>query len=176
MKRILCGIMAAAMAVACCACSSGGKDYSEYGDKAVLEAENVTAKAGKTVEMEIYLNNNPGTSTVDVDLRYDTEVLTPVSFKAAGDLNGNGFFFSNLTDDDEYGLFSDDDGTYAHGMWFNVSDFTGNGKVMTVTFEVSEDAAAGEYPVTFNENEDDLVNEDLENVETVYLEGSVTVS
>lgn len=177
MKRILCGIMAAAMAVACCACSSGGKDYSEYGDKAVLEAENVTAKAGETVEMEVYLNNNPGTSTVDVDLRYDTDVLTPVSFEAAGDLKGTGFFFSNLSgEDDEYGLFAGEESTYAHGMWFNVSDFTGNGKVMIVTFEVADDAAAGEYSVTFNENDDDLVNQDLENVETVYLDGSITVS
>ena len=174
MKKILCGILAAAMAVSCVACSSG-KDYSEYGDKAVLEVENVTAKAGDKVELDVYLNNNPGTSTVGVELEFDENVLTPVSIEASGKLKGQGFFTTNLAAD-EYGVFTGDDGTYVKGLWFNVSDWTDNGEVMTVTFEVAEDAAAGEYPITFIENEDDLVNQDFENVETVYLDGSVTIS
>ncbi len=174
MKKILCGIMAAAMAVSCCACSNG-KDYSEY-DTAVLEVESVKAKAGDEVELEIYLNNNPGTSTVDIELNYDTDVLTPVSMKASGDLKGQGFFYSNLSGDDELGLFTNDDNAYAHGMWFNVADFKDNGEVMVVTFEVADDAAAGDYTIEIVDNEDNLVNQDLENVEVTYLEGVVTVS
>lgn len=174
MKKIFCGILAAAMAVSCVACSNG-KDYSEY-DTAVLEVESVEAKAGDTIDVEIYLNNNPGTSTIGVALEYDTSVLTPVSAKASGDLAGQGFFSSNASEDDEFGLFEGDSGEYVNALWFNVSDFDGNGEVMTIEFQVSEDAAAGEYVISFTESEDDLVNQDLENVEVTYLEGTVTIS
>ena len=171
MKKILCGILAAAMAVSCAACSGGG-DYSDY-DTAVLEVESVSAKAGDTVDVQVYLGNNPGTSVVEVELEFDTSVLTPVSAKVSGDLRGQGLFSSNVTED-EYEMIPD--GEYLHAMWFNAYDTDANGEIMTLTFEVAEDAPAGEYALSFVESEDNLVNENYENVEVTYLAGNVTIS
>lgn len=184
MKRIICGALAAMMVLGCSACSNG-KDYSEYGDTAVVELENVKAKAGNEVELEVYLNNNPGTASVGLELHYDEEVLTPVSMKASGELAGQGFFSSNLDEEDTFDQF-EDDLSYVKAVWFNAFNFTGNGEIMTVKFEVAEDAPAGEYPITVTVGEGDLVSvtengsnpDDVTyaNVPVTNIDGSVTVS
>lgn len=183
MKKILCGILAAAMAVSCAACSSG-KDYSEY-DTAVLEVASVSAKAGDTVDVEVLLNNNPGTATIGVELEYDASVLTAISAEASGALKGKGFFSSNASED-EIELFEDSEGAQLSALWFDANNFDGNGEIMTITFQVAEDAEAGDYTIKFVESEDDLVSvtetgpeiDDVKytNVEVTYLEGAVTVS
>jgi uncharacterized protein YxeA len=175
MKKIICLVLALALLTVCCACS-GGKDYSEYGDSAVLEIGSASAKAGSTVKMDISIHNNPGTSTIGIELDYDSSVLTPVSIERTGKLDGIGFFTSNLEGEDEYGAFSGDEGATVQGIWFNTSDFSDNGKVMTVTFEVADNAAAGDYAVKFVQHEDDLTNQELEYLDVAYIDGSVTVS
>lgn len=174
MKKIICGILAICLAFSCCACSRG-TDYSKYGDSAVLELENESAKPGKTVDVDVLLNNNPGTATVGVQLKYDASVLTPVDAKAAGSFKGEGFFSSNAGGEDEYGLYKDDDGASLKALWFNAYNTEENGKVMTITFEVAEDAPKGETAITFEPNADDLTNEAMEYVDTVYLDGVITI-
>ncbi len=175
MKKLVCLIMALMLLAVCTACSGSNEDYSKYGKSAVLELGSSTAKPGSTVELDVSLNNNPGTSTIGIELSYDTAVLTPVSIERTGTLKGLGFFTSNLEGGDEYGAFSGDDGSTVQGIWFNTSDFKDNGKVMTVKFEVADDAPAGEYAVKFIPSDDDLTNEKLEQVDVVYLDGTVTV-
>jgi len=152
MKKILCGILAVAMAFSCAACS--GSNYSDY-DTAVLELESVSAKAGSEIDVEVYLGNNPGTACVDVELEYDSSVFTAVGAKVAGDLKGNGLFSSNVTED-EYEMVAD--GGNLHAMWFNGFNTDATGEVMVLTFEVAEDAPAGEYTISFVQGEDDLVS------------------
>ena len=175
MKKIVCLILALALLTVCAACSKG-TDYSKYGDSAVIEVGSANAKAGGTVKLDISLNNNPGTSAIGIELDYDSSVLTPVSIERSGKLDGQGFFTSNLEGEDEYGAFEGDEGATVQGIWFNSADFTGNGKVMTVTFKVADDAQPGEYAVTVVQHEDDLTNQNLEYLDVVYIDGSVTIS
>lgn len=174
MKKALCFVMAMMLLFACCACS--GNSYSQYGKSAVLEVSSPSAKAGSTVKVDIALQNNPGTSVVSVELKFDPSVLIPVSMERSGKIKGVGFYTSSLDGQDEYGMFENGSKDTVKGIFFDAKDFKGNGKIMTVTFKVADDAAAGEYPVTIVEHADDLVNQNSENVDVVYLNGAVKVS
>lgn len=175
MKKFLCLILAFGLLIACCSCGAK-KDYSQYGDSAVIEIGNVKAKAGKTVKVAVKLQNNPGAAAVSLEMHYDTAVLTPISAVAGSKVKNIGYFQSNLDKSDEFNLFSDSDSDYVKAVWFNAYNFTDNGEIMVITFQVADDAEAGVYPITVEQHENDIANEEYEYVDIVYLEGSVTVS
>ena len=186
MKRCLCFVLAALMALMCSACTGKSKtDYSEYGTSAVIDVGEATAKAGDTVDVAISFVNNPGVAAISVQLDYDTSALEAVSAKAVGKLAGTGFL---LTSTDEEGadsalsdagvdgseLVTGEDGM-AKLLWFNAQNFTGEGEIMTVTFKVA-DNASGTYEIKVVEHSDDLVSEDQKVItDKVYLAGSVQV-
>ena len=111
------------------------------------------ARAGETVSVDIFIENNPGVAVLSVTLDYDTSALALIEVE-------NGTIFSNLD--------------AARNLFFS-SDInrTGDGALATLTFEVNEDAEAKDYTVSAVVNE--AYNEDFAFVPLALSAGTVTV-
>ena len=123
--------------------------------------------ASETVTIDISLANNPGIISMMLELSYDNEYLT-------------------LTNVEDFGIL----GSIAHGndlnklpytlSWENdtVSEnITTNGKIATLTFEVSKDTPEGVYPITlsYDNYSDDILDVNLKTVDFSVNTGSITV-
>lgn len=124
------------------------------------------AVAGKTVEVSISLKNNPGIVSATLQVGYDSDVLTLVKVTDAG-LLGTTAHKPELAN--PYTL-----------VWVNdtaTSNFTSDGTIVTLTFEVAEDAALGKYPITVSYDYDnyDVYNVKAEKVKLYSVNGNVEV-
>ena len=126
-----------------------------------------TTTARSTVDVTISLKNNPGIVGMNLDVSFDSSVLTLKKVTDGGILGTN-------THKPElkspYTL-----------SWSNdtlTQNITANGTIATLTFTVSDDAAVGTYPivVSYDYNDYDIYNKDLEAVEFAIVDASVTVA
>ena len=95
---------------------------------AVLTVASVNAQPGKTVTVDVDLSKAAPMSYLRVTLDYDTSVLTLTNVK-------NGGLFDSFDSGASYVLSAD-------------ADVETTGRLLTLTFAVSEAAEAGEYAVT----------------------------
>jgi len=103
---------------------------------ALVKVNGATARAGSRVDVKIDVSNNPGIVYMKLKVTFPEE-LTLVSVTDGGILGSNNHSDNMST---PYTLY-----------WNNgkaTEDFTGNGTVATLTFEVSETAADGDYTVS----------------------------
>ena len=102
----------------------------------------VEANAGDTIEVPIYIQNNPGLIALKFSVSYDAEVLTLLSATDAGIFgSGNAYFGKRLTDIPYVLLWEDalaDD------------NYQGNGLLATLTFKVADGAQTGETAVSIS--------------------------
>ncbi len=128
---------------------------------AKIVVNSVRARAGDTVDVLVSLENNPGFAALNLYFTYPEE-LTLV-----GAVNGVG----------THGFTSD-----KTMFWDNTSDHTADGTLVTLTFEVADDAEDGDYTVSvvivesYNENLDDVVYTPVSGTVEVYdfVYGDVT--
>lgn len=92
-----------------------------------LTAESKQAKPGDTVKVVLDLANNPGVAYLRLTVKYDTAALTLKTVE-------NGSIISDL-----------DQGVNL--VWSADSNSSANGTLVTLTFEVKENAAVGDYTV-----------------------------
>ncbi len=120
---------------------------------ALVKVNGVTARAGSRVDVKIDVSNNPGIVYMKLKVTFPEE-LTLVSITDGGILGSN--------------THSDNMSTPYTLYWNNGTvkeDFTGNGTVATLTFEVSETAADGDYEVAVEVVSADTFNYADETVE-----------
>lgn len=103
------------------------------GPKVVVES--VSATAGETISIPVYIENNTGVAYAKFKLDY-SDGLELISVENKGLLTGT-FTTSKTLDTKPYVL-----------QWMGADDATSNGCFLMLTFRVSEDAAAGDYQVT----------------------------
>lgn len=140
-------------------------DYVDENAPQIVVGAKRTA-AGKTVDVTISLKNNPGLVSATLRVAYDTNVLTLVRVTDAGTL---GTTSHKPEFSEPYTL-----------AWVNdtaTSNYTYNGKIVTLTFEVAEDAALGKYPITVSYDYDnyDIYNADAEKIKFATVNGYVEV-
>lgn len=92
-----------------------------------LTLTNASGKAAETVSVDFVLSNNPGIATLITTLSYDKDVLELV------DIESSEFYVTSAKNVVLYDIFG--------------ANYTGNTTVCTLTFEIAEDAAAGDYEV-----------------------------
>ena len=135
-------------------------------DKAQIIVESKAGKAGETVDVQVSLKNNPGVASMMLAIGYDDSVLTLTEVKDAGVLGSQ--MHSNRMQS-PYML-----------SWANDTsgDTRANGTIVTLTFAVADNAAADTYPVTvsYDAENDYILNADLERVDFTTVNGSVIVS
>ena len=133
-----------------------------------IRVSGASAQAGGTVRISISLENNPGIIAMLLKVEYNSSVLTLIDVQDAG-LLGTTYHNPDLAKS-PYIL-----------SWANDSadeNYTVNGTIVTLTFQIKEGAAAGSYPVTvsYDNEEDHILNFNLETVDFRVEEGYVTVT
>ena len=119
-----------------------------------ISIESARGSAGNTVTIQVFIENNPGIAFLSLSLQYDQSVLTLAS-KAI-----NGEIISDL-----------DHGTNL--MWTSPYNSNANGLLCTLTFNISSNAVAGNYPISLIFRE--AYTEDEKKVSFSISNGSVQV-
>ena len=137
-------------------------------DQAAITIGAVTAHAGDEITVPISLKNNPGLVNMRLYVHYDSTVLTLTEVKDGG-LLGEQMHSDNLALE-PYVLY-----------WTNgdaQENLAANGEIVSLKFKAAEDAALGYYPisVTYDAQEWDIVDKELQKVEFAPISGGVTIS
>ena len=135
-------------------------------DKPMLVVNGTKAKSGdKQVEVIIDVVNNPGILGIDFDLYYDDSVLKLVDAKSLLDLEGCVYtpaaYYKNPT-------------TF---LWdFQNANWTQDGAVLKLYFDVAEDAPAGKYEIKIVYGYGNIFDADGEAVDLVVKNGNISIS
>ena len=126
----------------------------------------VHSVAGNRVAVDISLENNPGIVSATLQIDFDDSVLTLVEVQDKGVLGSATHKPEKLN---PYIL-----------RWANNTvsqDYTVNGAVVTLVFEIKEGAEEGTYPisVSYDYNNYDIMNWQMDKVQFAVVNGSVTV-
>ena len=141
------------------------EDPNPSGAKIIVD--NKTAIVGNTVEVAVKLENNPGIASMTLKVDYDASVMKLVSVTDGGKL-GTAVHSDNYKA--PYTL-----------CWVNdtaTENFTANGTIVTLKFQILDDAVIGSYPITVSYDYDnyDIYNTDVEKVRFDTVSGGVTVT
>lgn len=128
--------------------------------------ENATASAGNTVTLAVSLQDNPGIVSLSLNVKYDAQVMKLVKAEDTGLLSGGEH---KLELSSPYRL-----------NWANdtlTTDITENGCIAMLTFEISEDAQKGAYPIRleFHPENGDVYNSTLNAVVFQVCDGGIAV-
>ena len=137
-------------------------------DEPTIRIGTVKGTAGQVVSVPISLENNPGIVSMLISVTYDRDVLTLVGVEDAGT-------FGSTNHNPSYSAFP------YRLSWANDTaekDFDMNGTIVTLKFQISEDAAEGVYPISIVEDDFTglIFNKALETVPFVPKTGSVDVT
>lgn len=137
-----------------------------------VSAGSARVKAGKTVQIPLKLENNPGFADLSVEIAWDESVMALESTEPTA--FGGILTTSQTVQKNPYLL-----------NWTSIQDLTYNGTLVLLNFTVREDAPEGEYPVTVRyyrgidganrDGEDVNFDENHTAVPFAYESGTVTV-
>ncbi|MBQ5423866.1 MAG: hypothetical protein IIU33_01440, partial [Bacteroidales bacterium] len=116
----------------------------------------ITAEKGDTVTLDVSISNNPGINTFVLGFDYDTTRLNLSDVTLSSSLGGQ-YVYSKKA------------------VWLNNSDTTYNGKILTLTFHVLDNADAGDASVAVTYNAGDISNYNEEDVSFNLVAGKVTI-
>ena len=130
-------------------------------DAAHVYAESVTARPGETIQIPLYVENNPGVAYVKFKVAYDSDKLDLISAEDQGIFKGI-YTTSQTIDVNPYVL-----------QWMNAGNATGDGCFVMLTFKVLDDAAEGD--VSIRVTYDEAYNETLDDVTFTFTNPTVTI-
>lgn len=132
-----------------------------------IEVKNVTCNKGSNnVQVTVSIENNPGILAMMLSLEYDDSVMTLTSVE-----NGEALSMLNLT---RPGVFS----SPCNFIWDGIeldSDDIKDGTILVLTFDIAEDAAAGNYGIDFSYAAGGIIDNNMESVELNVNNGHITV-
>ena len=136
------------------------------GGTGVIAASDAEGAPGDTVTVTITLQDNPGIIAAAMEVIYDTTQLKLLHVEDA-----------ELLNEPTFGASVEQ---YPYYLSWNDALASGNNKdtglLVTMTFEILEDAEPGEVPVVLSGDANDLFNWDLDNVPFTFCSGIVTVT
>jgi len=136
------------------------EDWAEYKEMifpseangATLSFGEYKVKTGRTVNVSLFIENNPGIAIASIKLNYDKDVFTLKEVE-------NGEIFDTLD-------------TGINLLWSADGNSEDDGVLATLTFEVDENAQEKDYAISAKVNE--AYNEDSEKVDIAVLDGKIT--
>ena len=131
-----------------------------------IVVSSATTNQGKQVKVTISLENNPGIISARLNVHYDSSVMTLVGIEDKGNLGAT--MHSNQFTNPYVLSWAND--TILENIVFN-------GDIVTLVFDVAEDAQLGEYAVSVSYDYDnyDICNFDQEKVKFNVVDGVVSV-
>lgn len=140
--------------------------------KGKITISSAQAKAGGTVEVTISMTTNPGMATAEFEIQFNSDILTLTNVKDEG--------FITTNDAQSAGpVHSDQKISPYHLSWCNdlaKSNITKTGKMVTLTFKVSDNAKAGTYDIKVDPKTVEIYDYNIKDVAFDFVNGSVTVS
>jgi len=123
------------------------KEVPVVNDDPTITVSNVTASAGETVIVELFIENNPGINGTLLTLEYDESVMTLTKQR-------NGDAFEELSYQKPSRLESG-----CNFLWYGTDvEEVMDGLILTLTFEISETADAGTYEIKITTAEGDTTD------------------
>ena len=139
------------------------EDDTPVGDAAIITVATVKGRAGKSVDVIVTLENNPGITGAILTINYNENfTLSNVQ---------SGEALSSLT-------FADLAVPYLNPIrlsWDGLTDDTTNGVLVTLTFSIPDGTEVGDYPVTITYNSDDIYDEDFNDVPIKVVNGKISI-
>ena len=137
-------------------------------NKPSLEGEVVSAQPNDTVNVKIFLSNNPGIVSATINVTFDTSVLSLTKVTDGG-------FLGVQSHKPEY--------TSPYTLaWVNdtaTKNFTSNGAIAILSFKVSNSASYGKtYPIriSYDYENYDIYDKDLNTIRLQTINGAVKIS
>ena len=131
-----------------------------------IEVSTATAKPGDSVDLTVSIAGNPGITSIDFSLEYDSSQLE-LTAKQNGSLLG-GTINSQTLDKNPY-----------YCGWINSlqkTNCTENGVLITLTFKVKDGATNGKKAISFTESKITAYNADIKKVEFSAKDGYIEVT
>lgn len=128
-----------------------------------ISVENTWGTPGSQAKVILSMANNPGIIGLTLQIAYDTTALTMVKAENGTALNGEGVTFTPPASGSNY-------------VWTDTTvktDEIKDGTLLTLTFDVKENAKLGEYPIVVSCSE--AVNNELKPVSMTVNSGFVSV-
>ncbi len=136
-----------------------------FSEMAAIYTEDINASRGEYIEIPLYIQKNPGIAAYSLNVEYDTKVLKPVSATN----HWGGIFVSNIDKGEDSGIEKGVSMT-----WLGSYNTNTDGEVVTLGFEVLNNASSGVSLLTIKENG---VIDALYNIADIaYMDGKVNVS
>ena len=143
-----------------CVC---GRQYDDDLDAPTICIDNVTSSAGKTVEVNIALKNNPGIASMKLKVSYDEAVLSLQNIRYNSSIGGQ----------------SQQPQTMASPVtlnWYNGgANSEGDFVYATLVFLVKNTASAGTSSITVTYDPEDVYNLDYTNIDFAIQNGQIDI-
>ncbi|MCI8403778.1 MAG: hypothetical protein HFE49_02625 [Clostridia bacterium] len=159
MKKLICGIMIAALLVMSIPAMAQGK--------CKISVENAEAVSGGTALVSLKIENNPNMAIGKIKLTFDKEKLMPVSAEKQEVLQSCYSFTSNLDDPNIDASELD----YVTISWMNMADISGDGTLAVIEFAVLE-GVSGSTDIAVEVSE--LANAMQNNIAADAVKGQIT--
>lgn len=130
----------------------------------VVFGSHETAKPGETVSVTVKLQDNPGLAAWKIELEWDDTALTLDKDSVSLDKDfSKGMLAENSNESGKLIL-----------AWANVKDIAADGNLITLTFKVADDAAAGTHSISVNAS--GTRNENGDKIAVAVSDGSITLT
>ena len=134
-----------------------------FGVNAQIVVSEESAERGDEVVVTVSLNNNPGISSMKLEVKYDTNALEYVSSSISNAFGG-------------IPATSELDGNIKLNWMLLGSDSTENGVFAEIKFKVKDNADGGKTDIIVSYNPEDVCDKNMDNVTFEIKNGGVTVN
>ena len=124
-----------------------------------------TAQAGQQVQVKIAAVNNPGVTSIRLNIAYNDSVLKLTNMTYNSAIGGTGIPVQGTNTSSPVTAY------WADGF----KDVTGDWDFVTLTFDVADNAKAGDYGITVTYSPDDVYDANEDNVAFGVVNGKITV-
>lgn len=136
--------------------------------KPYFSVENVDTKAGtKSVKVSVNINNNPGILGMSFAIKYDESVMT-LKEAQEGEATKSVLSFT------PGGVLKSGCKFIYDGMEISTSQIK-DGKILVLTFDISDTAPKGKYPIEISYGEGDIVDNSLMPLDVQISNGNIDV-
>ena len=162
MKKILAIISAVIMTIALFSIAAAAEDASEQ--STVMQISSAFGQKGGTVEVTVSIQNNPGISSVSLDISFDESKLNLTKVDFNPNLGGQTGISESMK-------------SPVTIQWVNAfSDWKEDGVFATITFTISEDAEnSTDVEIAASYDPENIYNSNEENVAISINNGTVSV-
>ena len=133
----------------------------------MISVSEVSGKKGDTVDVKIQINDNPGIISLRMFVNYDKDVLKLVKASNGDIFPETAATFGNDLTSNPYTLLWEDA--------LSDQDYTENGTVAVLTFEILETAPNGKTNISVSLDEGSVFNSDLNDVKFGTADGFVNI-